>query len=113
MGVETVTDRERADTAGSDVATEAPTPPETVVPEDETPAAVCPYCERPFPETDLRDLHVGRVHADRCTGAEEAAFETARDAEDDTLFMYHLRVIGALGVTYAVLVLVYMVVLAG
>jgi hypothetical protein len=117
MGVENATDGARPDHTGSDPAVDTDgsperVVPETAVPEGETPAATCPYCDRPFPESALRDLHVGQRHPERCTGAERAAYEDARDAEDDTLFMYHLRVIGALGVTYAVLVLVYMIVLA-
>lgn len=112
MGTENVTGGAQPTHARSDPAVDTDEPPETVVPAGEPPAAVCPYCDRPFPESALRDLHVGQTHPERCTGAERAAYEDARDAEDDTLFMYHLRVISALGVTYAVLVLVYMVVLA-
>jgi hypothetical protein len=85
---------------------------ETVVPPGEAPAAECPYCGRPFRDETLCTLHVGGRHADRCTPAEQAAYEAARDDEGDELFMYHMRVIGALGVGYALLVLVYMVVLA-
>jgi hypothetical protein len=96
-------------------ATGAPTPGEaieTVVPPGETPAAECPYCGRPFRDETLCPLLVGGRHGDRCTPAEHAAYEAARDDEGDELFMYHMRVIGALGVGYALLVLVYMVVLA-
>ncbi|MFB6206556.1 MAG: hypothetical protein ABEJ05_08545 [Haloglomus sp.] len=104
------TDRTGApDAAATD--TTAPNPPETVVPPGEEPA-VCPYCERPFRDADVLALHVGERHGDVNSDAEQAAYETAHEAEGDDLFMYHLRVIAALGVLYAVLVLVYMIVLA-
>lgn len=73
----------------------------------------CPYCTRPFPSDHLRALHVGDVHPDACTDAELADTEAAREEEVEELFLFHLRVIGAIGLLYAVLVLVYMVVLAG
>jgi hypothetical protein len=86
-------------------------PPETAVPSDAD-AERCPYCDQPFPEARRLALHVGERHAGVHTDAERAAYESARDEEGDELFMYHLRVIAALGVLYAVLVLVYMIVLA-
>lgn len=85
--------------------------PETVVPPGEDPV-VCPRCGRPFTTGRARDLHLGEDHDD-LDQAEAAAYEAARDAEGDELFLYHLKVIGALGVFYAVFVLVYMVVLSG
>ncbi len=72
----------------------------------------CPYCDHPFRDATRLALHVGERHGDACTDAERTAYESARDEEGDELFMYHLRVIAALGVLYAVLVLVYMIVLA-
>ncbi|WP_276257326.1 DUF7410 domain-containing protein [Haloglomus litoreum] len=96
--------REESDTSGVD-------PPETTVPPGEEPA-VCPYCDRPFRRGEGLALHVGERHAEVQSEAERAAFESAREAEGDELFMYHLRVIAALGVLYAVLVLLYMIVLA-
>ena len=86
-------------------------PPETAVPADEEPVT-CPYCGQPFRESATRALHVGEQHADAHSPAEGEAYESAREAESDELFMYHLRVIAALGVLYAVLVLLYMIVLA-
>lgn len=86
-------------------------PVETVVREGEAVAAACPYCDQPFPDERGRDLHVGEAHASECTDAERAGYEAARDAEEDELFYFHLRVVGALGVLYAFLVLVYMVAL--
>lgn len=86
--------------------------PATAVPRDEMPAAVCPYCDRPFADGGLQALHVGERHDDVWSEAEEAAYESAREDESDELFFYHLRVIAALAVVYALLVLVYMIVLA-
>ena len=85
--------------------------PETRVPEGETPAATCPYCEHPFTERRLRDLHVGSAH-DAVTAEEREAYEAARDDEGDDLFVYHLMVIGTLVAVYAALVILYMIVLA-
>jgi hypothetical protein len=96
--------KETSDDPGAD-------PPETTVPPDEDPE-VCPYCDRAFRAADTLALHVGERHADVQSEAERAAHESAREAEGDDLFMYHLRVIAALGVLYAVLVLLYMIVLA-
>jgi hypothetical protein len=100
------------DTAPNDTQPESDhQPPETTVPADSD-ADRCPYCDQPFPEGSRLALHVGERHGDACTDAEWTAYESARDEEGDELFMYHLRVIAALGVLYAVLVLVYMIVLA-
>lgn len=85
--------------------------PSTRVPDDETPAARCPHCDRPFPSEQLHDLHVGQVHSDSCTEAERTAFEAATDEERDDLFVYHLKIIAALVALYAALIIVYMVVL--
>ncbi|WP_251341693.1 DUF7410 domain-containing protein [Haloplanus halophilus] len=87
--------------------------PETAVRDDETVAAVCPYCRRPFAEREAHDLHLGERHADACSAAERDAYDAAREAERDALFYYHLRVVAALGVLYAVTVLLYMVALGG
>ncbi|MFB6101007.1 MAG: DNA-binding protein [Haloplanus sp.] len=84
---------------------------ETAVPPDATVAGICPYCGRPFASTDARNLHVGEVHGTACSAAERAVYEAARDAERDDLFYYHLRVVAALGVLYALTVLLYMVAL--
>lgn len=100
------TDRPREPSEASDEY-----PPETAVPPGEEPE-VCPYCERPFRTAEGLALHVGERHPEVQTEAERAAHESAREAEGDELFMYHLRVIAALGVLYAVLVLLYMIVLA-
>lgn len=88
-----------------------PAPPETEVPSGEDPVR-CPRCGRPFRAERARDLHLGERHDDLDEG-ERAAYEAALDEEGDELFLYHLKVIAALGGFYAVFVLVYMVVLSG
>ncbi|MFB6143629.1 MAG: hypothetical protein ABEJ30_09850 [Halorientalis sp.] len=85
--------------------------PETRVPETDAPAT-CPHCGRPFTGERLRDIHVGEAHPDALTDVEREAHAAAVDAEGDDLFVYHLKVVGALVAVYAGLVLVYMVVLS-
>jgi hypothetical protein len=92
--------------------TTAPVHPETRVADDETPAARCPYCDRPFTDERLRDIHVGDAHSEACTDEERAAADAATEDEGDDLFVYHLQVIAALVGVYAAMVLLYMVVLA-
>lgn len=87
--------------------------PETVVPAGETPAASCPYCDRPFKAERQRDLHVIEQHPEDASGDEREAAEAANDAEVDELFFYHMKVIVAIGLLYSALVIVYMVVLGG
>jgi len=90
--------------------TERPTP-ETRVPADETPAR-CPYCDRPFPRERLRDVHLGECHRDVLTDDERTAVAAAVDDERDDLFVYHLKVVGALVAIYAALFVLYLVVLS-
>ncbi|MHB9286586.1 hypothetical protein ACKVMT_06050 [Halobacteriales archaeon Cl-PHB] len=87
--------------------------PETEVPRGDHAAGRCPYCDRPFRTTRLKKLHVGEIHADESTDEEWATYEDAREAERDDLFTYHFRVVITLGVTYAIMVLVLMVLLGG
>ncbi|MDS0292654.1 DUF7410 domain-containing protein [Halogeometricum luteum] len=79
--------------------------PETAVPDGETPPATCPYCGRPFRTARLRALHVGEAHAARRTESEQEAYESAVTAEEDDLFLYHLKVVAALGSVYAAFVI--------
>lgn len=69
---------------------------ETELPPGEQPAARCPYCARPFPTERLRALHVGERHAGSASPAEREAHATAREAEADELFVYHLKVIAGI-----------------
>lgn len=84
---------------------------ETTVRDDETPAAVCPHCGQPFADPTARDLHAGERHEDALSAAERDAYEAAREAERDDLFYFHLRVVAALAVLYAITVLLYMLAL--
>jgi len=83
--------------------------PETAVPPGETPAARCRHCGRPFPDEAGWALHVGEVHPDALDAAEREAYEAADAAERDDLFVYHMKVVVALGLLYSVAVLGYMV----
>lgn len=87
--------------------------PETAVEPADRPAPGCPYCDRPFTTPRLRDLHVGEIHPGACTPGEWKAYEEARAAERDDLFTYHINVVIALGVIYALMVLALMVLLGG
>lgn len=83
--------------------------PDVEVGPTETPGATCPYCDRPFDGPRARDLHLGERHGDLISEPEWTAYEGALEAEHDELWYYHLKVVAALSVIYAVLVLVYMV----
>lgn len=69
---------------------------DVLVPEDETPAARCPYCERPFRAVDLCALHMGERHFEDCTDAEREAYAEAYDTESDALFVFQLKSVAAL-----------------
>lgn len=85
--------------------------PETTVDAGEDPLQ-CPYCTRPFRAERTLWLHVGERHGEGCTDEEREAYEAARDAEEDDLFVFHLKVVAALTVLYASFIVLYMVVLA-
>ena len=74
--------------------------PEIVVPDGEEPPEWCPYCEQPFQTERLLALHLGEVHEDSLTDAERETNDDAFEAESDELFIYHLKVIGALIIVY-------------
>lgn len=78
------------------------------VPPDEEPVR-CPKCGRPFRREQYRDLHLGDHDRESLSPLEREAHRAARDAEDDDLFLFHLKIVGALAILYAVLVLAYMV----
>lgn len=78
------------------------------VPVDEDPVR-CPRCGRPFRREQYRDLHLGDHGPESLSELERTAYEAARDAEDDDLFLFHLKIVGVLAILYAVLVLAYMV----
>lgn len=86
--------------------------PEFHVPAGETPVATCRHCDRPFRTERALALHLGDVHPDRLDATESAALERARELEEGDLFVYHAKVVAALGAIYSVTVIVYMVALS-
>lgn len=93
------------------MTTDTPTAePSFDVPADETPAGTCRHCDRPFRTERALALHLPEVHPDALDATESAAAERARELESDELFVYHAKVVGALGVIYSITVIVYMVV---
>jgi hypothetical protein len=78
------------------------------VPPDEEPVR-CPRCERPFRTEQYRDLHLAEHGLDSLSDLEREAYRAALDAEDDDLFVFHLKVVAALSILYTVLILAYMV----
>ena len=82
------------------------------MPADETPAARCAYCDRPFRTERAWALHVGEAHPGRCTDAEGDAYDEAASDEADELFGFHMKVFVAIGVVHTVVVLAYMVAFA-
>lgn len=86
-------------------------PLRTTVPPEVDPVAECPYCGQPFQSAAARDLHVGEDHSEACSDEERLAYEAAADAEEEEMFYFHMKVGFALGVTNAVLILAYLIVL--
>jgi hypothetical protein len=76
---------------------------------EEPPVAVCVHCGRPFRRTRYYHLHLGVEHEAELDAAEREAYEQAEEAEDEELFVYHLKVVAALSTMWAVFVLGYMV----
>jgi len=87
--------------------------PAIEVTDGDDPDEWCPYCDRPFDAERARDLHVGEDHPDEATDEDLAAYELAAEAEDDELFLYHLKVVVAIGLSWTAFVLVYMVLIQG
>jgi hypothetical protein len=79
------------------------------VPDDEEPPH-CPHCQRPFRTEQLRALHVGEFHAADCTDDQREAYDEAREAEREELFVYHLKVVAGLVAVYAFFFLTYLAV---
>ena len=79
--------------------------PETAVPEGETPAIQCPYCGRPFARRRHGVLHVVEAHPGRATETEREAYDAVHEEESDDLFVYHLKVMFALGALYAAFII--------
>lgn len=80
----------------------------TVVPPDQSPATHCPYCGRPFGTEQLCALHLGEHHRTEWTDDERECYENAYDTETDELFILHLKVVGALVLTFFAFSYAYM-----
>lgn len=93
------------------MSTPDPTLFETISLSDDETVEWCPHCGRPFPEAASRDLHLGEVHEEALSEDQRAAHESAKAAEQDTLFYFHIKVVAVLGVLYAAVVLLYMIAL--
>ena len=85
--------------------------PTSVPASDEEPVR-CPYCDRPFPGTHLRDLHVGNRHPEDMAVAEQERYEAAVDRESDDLFVLHLKVIAGLVLAFFAIAYLYAFVLS-
>ena len=79
--------------------------PDTAVPADETPAMTCSYCGRPFARERHGVLHVVEAHPDRATERERERYDAVSEEESNDLFIYHLKVMFALGALYAAFVI--------
>lgn len=91
-----------------------PIPTDQPMPEtapDDADHAACPHCGRPFPEDHLLELHLGERHGEALSETDRGTYEEAREREAEELFLFHLKVIAAIGILYSIFVVVYMVVL--
>lgn len=67
----------------------------------------CPYCDRRFHRESYLSLHRGQTHPDRLTDAERAAFDAAREAEEEQLRLFRLQALAALVFIYFGFLMVY------
>ncbi|WP_276261267.1 C2H2-type zinc finger protein [Haloglomus litoreum] len=67
----------------------------------------CAYCARQFHRESYLALHRGQEHAGELTAAEHAAFETAREDEEEELRLFRLQALAALVFIYFGFLLVY------
>lgn len=83
------------------------------VPEDEEPAARCPYCDRPFRTERHQILHIGVDHDDVWTEEEQAQYEESFKEEEHDLFTTHVLLVIALVLGYFFFSYMYMIVWSG
>ena len=74
--------------------------PELAVPEDDQPAATCPYCDRPFRTERLYTLHLGEAHPEACSEDEREAYREVYEEESHDLFTFHAKVVVSLLLLY-------------
>jgi len=82
---------------------------DTDVPPDAT-AHACERCGRPFADEEYLALHRGLDHPDDLSSAERAAFDDAREREEEELQRFRLLALGALVVLYFGFLMTYAVV---
>ncbi|MCU4741555.1 hypothetical protein OB955_10805 [Halobacteria archaeon AArc-m2/3/4] len=92
----------RTDTYGEQITTV-----EYDIPDGETPAMRCPYCDRPFRTERLGTFHIGVRHADECTDAERERFDEERDDEEFDLFTFHAKAAVSVFLTYFMFTFLY------
>ena len=76
------------------------------VPPDQRPVE-CAYCDRPVESDALLALHRGQRHADVITDEEQAAYESAYEAESGQLRRFRLKALVVLVVIYFGFLMVY------
>ncbi|MFB6184006.1 MAG: C2H2-type zinc finger protein [Haloarculaceae archaeon] len=69
----------------------------------------CRYCGRPFAREDYLALHRAKEHADALDADDRAAYEDAREAENDQLRTFRLLALGVLVLLYFGLLMTYAV----
>ena len=81
----------------------------TTVPDDVQPE-ICPYCERPLPDTEAVTLHKGLEHWDDLSDDERDAFRTTYDNEQSDLRRFQLQAMLALILIYFAFLFTYSIV---
>lgn len=76
------------------------------------PAAVCPYCDRPFTDERYATVHIGWAHADVATDDELERFESAREDEEYELFTFHVKAAVSVFLVYFLFTFTYALVWA-
>lgn len=83
-------------------------PPETAVPDDETPV-VCPYCGFELTDESQYRLHLGLEHFGSLTDEEREQFKQTYTHEETALNRFRIIALGGLVALYFGFLLVYAV----
>jgi hypothetical protein len=81
--------------------------PETAIPEEGDVVARCSYCDRPFLNQRLHDLHLGEMHPETCTADQLETYRDAVERERDDIYLFHIKAVVTLGVLYTASVIGY------